>query len=424
MIRYSLSAAMVLLVFCLSGAHAEVVSSLWNRGGEGDWANPQNWSPQQVPNNDAAEDLHFAVEIDSTRVGSDEVMVRINESYTIDSLRLAGTVELTAPTWWVLTMVEPEGMTNHGQAMIDGFATIRADIHNHGRMEIDSPIDGSITNVQGGVLQILDTEISGTVHNHAGATFVAEYANDIEGDFLNEGTLTIFPPGDIVVEKRFNNAGQVKLRRAEISGGQALVNDPNGCMTGSGTIMTPVVLDNRGTIRARGGALVLQTGDDLKNTGLLHSGVGCLLHAEGPASFANNGRIQVDAAGAMVFSGNLINEAGANIQLDGGALAADRIVQKPGAAFRGFGSITGTLVLQTGSTVDLTGPTKVIGDIDVPAGATLTIAHGTTLVTGHVACDGTIVLKGARLVAQGGLEGDGPIISEPAENTYSSDSGL
>lgn len=93
MIRYSLSAAMVLLVFCLSGAHAEVVSSLWNRGGEGDWANPQNWSPQQVPNNDAAEDLHFAVEIDSTRVGSDEVMVRINESYTIDSLRLAGTVE-------------------------------------------------------------------------------------------------------------------------------------------------------------------------------------------------------------------------------------------------------------------------------------------------------------------------------------------
>jgi len=43
----------------------------------------------------------------------------------------------------------------------------------------------------------------------------------------------------------------------------------------------------------------------------------------------------------------------------------------------------------------------------------LEISDGTTLITGHTTCNGTIHIKGGRIIPQGGLSGACNIVWEP-----------
>ena len=76
--------------------------------------------------------------------------------------------------------------------------------------------------------------------------------------------------------------------------------------------------------------------------------------------------------------------------------------------------------------IQLSGPTNIVGDVEIDQNATLEISDGTTLVTGHCTCNnGTIHMKGGRLIPQGGLTNNGcNIIWEPGTYTNVADFNL
>jgi hypothetical protein len=126
----------------------------------------------------------------------------------------------------------------------------------------------------------------------------------------------------------------------------------------------------------------------------------------------NNGTIEINAAGAVTFDCNLVDEPSAIIKLHGGILAATTITQSASATFEGFGGITGNVVIDSNGLIKLTGPTNIVGNVTVQNGATLEINDGQTLVTGLTTNNGAIHVKGGRFVPQGGSAGTGTIIWE------------
>ena len=100
----------------------------------------------------------------------------------------------------------------------------------------------------------------------------------------------------------------------------------------------------------------------------------------------------------------------------GGILAAKTITQKADAHFTGQGNITGNLAVENDALVNLTGPANIFGNIEINPDGKLEISDGTVLITGHTICNGTIHLKGGRIIPKGGFSGNCNIISEPSNN--------
>ncbi|GAH31569.1 unnamed protein product, partial [marine sediment metagenome] len=65
------------------------------------------------------------------------------------------------------------------------------------------------------------------------------------------------------------------------------------------------------------------------------------------------------------------------------------------------------LVLESTASIEITGPTNIVGDVTVEAGATLEIRDGQTLITGQTVNNGTIKLIGGTVIFQGGYSGGG-----------------
>ncbi len=82
------------------------------------------------------------------------------------------------------------------------------------------------------------------------------------------------------------------------------------------------------------------------------------------------------------------------------------ITQKEAAVCEGFGTICGHLQILPGSSITLTGPTQIIGDVEIAENATLTIQAGLTLVTGRTTCNGIIRVQEGHFMPQGGLFGN------------------
>ncbi len=78
-------------------------------------------------------------------------------------------------------------------------------------------------------------------------------------------------------------------------------------------------------------------------------------------------------------------------------------------------TFTGNLIIEPNGIIRLTGPTNIVGDVTTEENAVLEISDGQVIITGHTICNGTIHLKGGRIVPQGGLSGDCNIISEPSD---------
>jgi hypothetical protein len=145
----------------------------------------------------------------------------------------------------------------------------------------------------------------------------------------------------------------------------------------------------------------------------------------GMTSDVNNaGIVEVNAGGGVAFDCNLVNEPNGVIKLLGGTLAATTITQKADANFAGFGGISGDVVIDTNGIIKLTGPTNIVGDVEIRDGATLKISDGLTLITGQTVCNGTIYMKGGYVIPQGGLSGNCNVIWEPGLYTNVADFNL
>jgi hypothetical protein len=140
-----------------------------------------------------------------------------------------------------------------------------------------------------------------------------------------------------------------------------------------------------------------------------------VFHVLSPSTFHNNGKIEINSGSGFVMDPNLVNEPNGTIALDDGTLMAIQITQEGDANFVGFGGLSSKISIDPNDTIKFTGPTNIVGDVEINTNATLEISDGITLVTGHTSCNGgTIHMKGGRIIPQGGFTNNGcAIIWEP-----------
>lgn len=411
----------IVLVFSTCQLQGTVINSSWV-GDEGLWGNANNWAPNIVPDNDGNT---FAVTIDA---GLGEAEVGLQQSRTIDQLDCYGEVELASWADWVeLTFLDANGLTNHGDLEIYELDIV-GNITNYGDFDVeDSEISGSFTNKSGAYAYLSDSYIEdGNLYNETGAKLEIECDAELEGgDFTNNGWVFGIPASILWVgDGSFTNNGLINIKDSEIGNDEEngiaenFVNTSSGRIWGSGILFTAADLINSGSIVASAGNLTVfahHHGKEIINNGTLENNVGSSLHLEvGVNDVNNNGFIIVNANGSITVKFEplytepndctLNNEPNGVIKLFGGILSAATVVQKAGATFEGFGGITGDIIIDPNGLIELTGPTNIIGDVNIPAGATLRISDGQTLITGHTTCDGTIHLIGGTVIFQSGCD--------------------
>jgi hypothetical protein len=384
MLRKVFTLMAILSIFSSCEIWAATINSNWIGGGGGPWGNPGNWNPQLIPDN-TAEDS-FVVTIDSA-----EGMVHIGllQDFTIDRLDCFGAVEVEKRTLgWKefvstikLTIYDPKGLMNYGSLELEG--------------DDGMSVIGNVTNTDGselGIWGILEIE-NGNLYNCQDAHI------EISGD-------------DIAVENGgLDNRGSIKIDpETEFTSEHTLHNE------GFGYIHAEQQLQNKGQIIASNGTLSIITESSITNTGTLKNNAGTALHIQTTSTnIDNTGTISINAGGAVTFNCGLNNELNGTLELAGGTFAATELTQHAGATFKGFGGITSDVVIDSDGIIELTGPTNIFGDVTIEENAKLQISDGQVIITGHTVCNGTIILKGSRIVPQGGLSGDCDIISEPSD---------
>ena len=402
-----LAATAAMFLFCYR-VEADQIAVSWDGGGNyNDWDNANNWDPNIVPNNDGNT---FAVTINA---GTGEVHVGLRQRSTIDQLDCYGEVDLVmGPHDWQnepvkLILVNPNGLTNYGDLEMDELEII-----------------GIVTNWA--MLELWEVEIEGDLYNLAGAVIVAESENDVEGDLQNDGTLTIIHASDLLCDSNLYNNGQINLYGGECGAENILDNNSTGIIRGFGVLYADQLPQNKGKIYAYGGSLAISSEGPFLNSGILANYALSSLHIKSVADVNNNGTIEVNAGGGVAFDCNMVNDTNGIINLYGGNLVAATITQTADANFAGFGGITGNVVIDPNGLIQLTGPTNIVGDVNITSGATLEISDGTTLITGHCTCNnGTIHMKGGRIIPQGGFTNNGcNIIWEPGTYTNVADFNL
>lgn len=373
---------------------ADVIYSTWI-GEDGDWGTASNWDPAIVPDNNGSQS--FVVTIDGG--SGDKKQIGLSQSRTIDELDCYGNVWLESHTPYdlVLTLVDANGLTNHGNLRIRGRG---AEAHQF-------KVCGSVRNESGSILEFFRVCLSDNFYNASGATAEVIYVNDFPSGLRNDGVMIVFPGGEMSADANIINTGQIQIFGGTCAATGLLDNDVNGVIDGFGVAHSGQQSQNTGAIYASGGSLVLHTDSSLTNTGTLSNKPSASLHIKPSEDVNNNGTIEVNAGGGVAFDCNMVNEPNGVIKLLGGTLAATTIMQAADANFEGFGGITGDVFIEPNGIIKLTGPTNIVGDVNIPANATLEISDGQTLITGQTTCDGTIHLIGGMIVFQGGCDCSG-----------------
>ncbi len=386
MFRKVLALVAVVLAFGVCDLQAGQTSCSWIGGEEGVWEDANNWSCGVVPDNKGLQT--FAVTI------SGVVVVDLKESHVIDQLDCYENVNLGhgAALNWVevgLSLEDSNGFRNHGYFSTDSQVMLR--------------IDGNLDNPEGCTI---DTAINGGI--------------DVDGKVENAGLIISCPPRGLGSDQ-LHNVGEIIIFGG-ICHTELLDNDSTSIIKGFGTFVVESPFTNKGKIYATGGGLTVATYDLLSNTGTIGNTtltslnvmhIGVLMNVGVPSDMNNFGTIEVNAGGGVTFDCNLVNEPNGVIKLLGGTLAATTITQFADANFSGFGTITGDVVIEPNGLIQLTGPTNIVGDMQIGTGATLEISDGTTLITGYTTNNGTIHMKGGRIIPQGGFTNNGNIIWEP-----------
>jgi hypothetical protein len=410
MLRKELILAAIAAIFSFyCQAEAAQIAVTWDGGGDGYlWADPYNWDPDVVPDNNATNT--YAVTINA----GGHIWLGLQQPRTIDQLDCYGEFELHK---WpmdqvVLTLVDPSGLTNHGYLVI-----------------VRLWIDGNVTNTAGATLELEDTEIEGDLYNQAGATIEVFEVSDevcIDGTVENAGSMTITPVSKLNVEGgTLHNTGQINIYGGSCSVYDGIIdNNDTGLIKGFGVLYTDQLLRNKGQIYAYGGSFAVLSEGPFLNTGVLCNKPSASLYVKPEEDVNNNGTIEINAGDGITFDCNLVNDTNGVIELLNGTLAATTITQRADANFSGFGGITGDIVIDPNRIIELTGTTNIVGDVNISPNATLQISDGATLITGQTVCNGTIHIKGGYLIPQGGLSGSCNIIWEAGLFTNPADFNL
>jgi hypothetical protein len=383
----------VVLIFSSWEVQAASTLVSWDGGGDGySWEDANNWNPNIVPDGD------FDVTINA---GAGVVYVGLQRSHNIHLLNCYGEVMLNSMNR--LTPSYPELIVPGG-------------LKNYGELEVGAPhhlggiyIRGNVTNTTDATMNIWDVDIcpDSSLYNQFGAMIEiasAVYTENLE----NSGNIVVDSLAFLNNDSRFNNLGKIEIYNGDCTAGEGDIADNNstGVIQGFGTFHADWLLRNKGKICASGGSLaVISEQVMLSNTSILIASPASSLHIT-TQNINNFGTIEANA-GNVAFDCNLVNESGGIIKLLGGTLAATTITQKADANFMGFGIINGNVLIESDAIIKITGPTNIVGDVNIPAGATLKISDGQTLITGHTTCDGTIHLIGGTVIFQGGCDCDG-----------------
>jgi len=431
MFRKALTLTAIILVFSVCNVQAEQISASWDGGGdERSWEDPYNWDPDIVPDNTASQ--QFFVTIDSNSIGVEKIEIQIflgpgTPSPIVSQIDCFGTVEIAL--WAQLTMEDANGLTNHGHL----------EIRFVERNDITFNIIGNVNNTGSTLIVEGDFGIEdGDLTNAPRATFInGTYPVDVENNIYNYGRIFCAEAGHLLAYNEFHNDGLISIYGGISESHQSFINDVNGVIKGYGMIHSGTIIENRGLIKSFAGDLFLHTWiypgtpapevSGISNTGTLANSPGTTLTIEVPIPDVNNeGTIEVNADGSVVFDCNLVNEPNGLIKLLGGTLAATTITQSADATLEGFGNVAGDVIVEDGGIVKLTGPTNIVGDVTIDPNAILEISDGTTLITGHTICNnGTIRMIGGRIICQGGLTNNNcNIIWEPGTYTNVADFNL
>ncbi|MHC4476543.1 MAG: hypothetical protein ACYTEL_12905 [Planctomycetota bacterium] len=429
----ALAVVVLLSWVCKQQAYA-VYDANWIGGESGNWDSGDNWYCKwwsSFPQNTGV--IHFDVTIPKPPFWQEETRVYLYNSRTVDTLELRNTVELKSdPSRTGIRLVlEVGALTNLDELTIE-----RIDIEPMGTVsdvELRDPDDGLawVNLLNYGTLQFQGAgiDVHDNVGNMGSLEATAGTQLDIDGYLINNGTLTVVPSAVLTVEEYLYNTGQIMMY-GDLCGTEGqFLNDSTGVISGLGILYGKQLLENKGTISALGGLLAISVveGGPMMNSGLLANRPLATLNVvhtsqAGNVTVDNHGTIEVNAGGGVAFDCNLVNDSEPNgtINLYGGTLAAPTITQTTDANFAGFGTIAGDLFLERGDIVvfsggylmggglvHLTGPTNIVGDVNIAPGAILEISDGQTLITGHTVCDGTIRLIGGTVVFQGGCDCDG-----------------
>ena len=400
MYKKILSSATILSILLAYSIKAEVIHSTWVGGSEGSWEDIWNWEPNEVPHNiEGLKSYNVTISVYGIDVG-------LGQSHTIDALTCSGRVNLGGTGWLCIL----SGLWNFGHLSID---------------QVD--VRGNVSNFSGAELELGEIDIKGSLYNGTGGTIIVYlHAVDVWGaEIQNGGTIFAFD-GSLGETETFHNSGKIEMFDGGCDG-HTIYN--TGIIEGYGEVVGEQQINNTGIIKAAKGDLrlfgnIVDSNSSLINTGTLKNDVGTTLHISLVADVNNNGTIDINADGSVAFDCNLVNEPNATIKLSNGTLAATTITQKADANFAGFGGITGNVVIDPNALIKLTGPTNIVGDVNIEPSATLQISDGLTLVTGQTVCNGTIHMKGGYIIPQGGLSGNCNIIWEPGIYTNAADFNL
>ncbi|MFA5291706.1 MAG: hypothetical protein WC496_01580 [Phycisphaerae bacterium] len=407
MVRNSLVLTISICILFGSNLYAEQIDSVWIGGEDGFWNDADDWSPAIVPDNNETQE--FGVTIDG---GTASAEIDFARDITVNTMDCYNNVELESlQDWSELTLSQAQGLTNYGYLDIEKISII-----------------GNITNTAGANLELesMGAEIEGNLSNNAGGVVTLEgFTEFADGDIVNSGTMTFYHNANL--RSMDENCGIENNGTFNFKGGvcrdfNEIVNNTTGTIAGMGVLGAAHSMENKGLIVAYMGDLLVSSYGTMVNKGNMINLTGSTLNIfVNNNDFLNQGNINVRIGGAVSYTSSpgtvhsFINDSNGTVSLRGGTIGAPKIVQKAGAAFSGFGGIFGNLELDPDAAVQITGPTNIVGNVTVPAGAVLEISDGQTLVTGYTTNNGTIHMKGGRLIPQGGLTNNGQILWEPGQ---------
>jgi len=383
-----LAAMTTVFSFCC-GAEASHISVSWDGGGNGhSWADKDNWDPNIVPRNSALN--KFDVSINNSHVVLDDYY-----DVNVSSLSIDGDVDLWSRFVQVF-FIENSSLSvgiNDRIELNDLHVVPNGAVSNYGRIDFQhrSMIKEDIVNYG---------QINISAISEAG----------IEGELTNHGTVEISPSSHFNANEGIQNHAQFGIHGGLGVTDGAMNNNPTGTLQGFGVFYAEQQIVNAGQIVAWGGSLTIATRGAFTNTGLIQSTeLSPLVISPYMSStdFHNSGTIDVRTGGGVAFNCNLVNDTSGIIELLDGTFAATTITQSQNGIFQGFGSIAGDVVIEPGGIIELTGPTNIVGDVNIPENATLEISDGQTLITGHTICDGAIHLIGGTVIFQGGCDCEG-----------------
>lgn len=256
-----------------------------------------------------------------------------------------------------------------------------------------------------GVVSVLGTLTVNTV-NSTGSLILAAPNSIPVLNLRNLSTTTLTAP--LTVTSALNLTG------GALAGSGSLTLTSGATLQGFG-VLNLASVTNAGSLIAKSGNLLIPDTTAFSSTGTLGNGVGSNLFIQS-TSLSNTGNITVNGAGSVVFDSPIVNSLGKSVTLLGGVLGTPTLSNF--GTISGFGQITGNVTNSLGGTVNIYGPTQIVGNLENRG--TFNATNVQTLITGAGVNYGIIKTTKATIIFQGGLTNFGVYNSDPSDNYFTS----